>query len=107
MPAVVFFRLVEARGGIAVGASVKTGVVHPDVLADHAPAGFTLGGILRVIHLQPKDLPDLAVVNALPRQDSISRQILLLGATGESHAPVPRYSSHEPHQFSKGFFLAV
>src|SRR5512136_1113293 len=66
MPAVVFFRLVEARGGITVGASVKTGVVHPDVLADHAPTGFTLGGILRMIHLQSKDLPDLPVKTPYP-----------------------------------------
>jgi len=35
----------EAGGGVAVRTAEQAGVVGADVLADHAPAGFALGGV--------------------------------------------------------------
>jgi len=67
MPAVVFFGPGKARGGIAVDAPVKAGVVHADVPAHHAPAGSTLRRVFLPAHHQPKGPPDQAVIDALAR----------------------------------------
>ena len=45
MGGVVEAGTLEAGGGVAVRTAEQAGIVGADILADHTPAGFALGGV--------------------------------------------------------------
>ena len=101
MVLVIDSRLGKAARGITVLAAEQAGIIHADVLAGDAAAGFALVGVLLRVHWQVERPLDQLVVDTFSGVDTERVQIQSLGAALDLYAVFAGYFCHGRQNFDQ------